>query len=297
LLTTVSLKTGTVDDNKTDMTSPRTLLRAWDVYPAKQMGQNFLVDPSTAEMIVQKAAIHPEETVLEIGAGLGALTIPTARAAGKVIAVEKDGRITGLLKTELLSNGLENVEILQQNILDVDIEKIGAGQKMVVIGNLPYNISSQILVLLIRSKKILSRAILMFQKEFCQRLMAHPGGREYGRITVMLRYCSEISRLAIVKPNMFFPRPRIDSEVIEVKFSDKPQYGNVSEDLLFLVIKSAFSKRRKTLKNSLSQGWLDIDANQAANMLAKAGINPSRRAETLDVDEFVKLTAAYKTLL
>lgn len=279
------------------MTSPRTLLRAWNVYPAKQMGQNFLVDPSTAEMIIQKTAIRPEETVLEIGAGLGALTIPAARAAGKVIAVEKDRRITGLLKTELLSNELENVEIIEKNIFDVDIEKIEANQKLVVIGNLPYNISSQILVMLIRSKKILSRAVLMFQKEFCQRLMARPGGREYGRITVMLRYCSEISRLAVVRPNMFYPRPRIDSEVIEVRFIDKPQCGTVSEDLLFLVIKSAFSKRRKTLRNSLSQGWLDIDSVQAADMLDKAGINPSRRAETLDVDEFIKLAAVYKSVL
>ncbi len=294
---TVRLKTGMVDANKPGMTSPQTLLRAWNIYPSKQMGQNFLVDPSTAEMIIAKAAIRPEETVLEIGSGLGALTIPAAKAARKVIAVEKDRRIMDLLKTELLSHGLNNIEILQKNILDVDIGKTSADGKMVVIGNLPYNISSQILVMLIRSKKYISRAVLMFQKELCQRLTAQPGGRQYGRITVMLRYCSEITRIAGVKSNMFFPRPSIDSEVIEIRFINKPQYEVVSEDHLFLVIKSAFSKRRKTLKNSLSQSWLDIDSNQAADLLEKSGIDPSRRAETLEIDDFVKLTAAYEAVL
>ncbi|MDP2862491.1 MAG: 16S rRNA (adenine(1518)-N(6)/adenine(1519)-N(6))-dimethyltransferase RsmA [Desulfobacterales bacterium] len=274
------------------MTSPRTLLSAWNLSPKKQFGQNFLTDPKTAEMIVSRSGISKEDIVLEIGAGLGALTVPLALAAEKVYAVEKDINLLPLLRTELLAKNIDNVSIMNENILDTDIESTAVkhGRKIVVIGNLPYNISSQVLVKLIIQRKCLSRAVLMFQKELSERICAKPGSKDYGRISVMLRYCADIDKIADVKASLFFPKPKIDSQIIEIKFKESQDFPADDEKFFFSVIKAAFGKRRKTLKNSLSGSELGIDAQTAVSALNIAGIDPARRAETLTVEEFVKLS-------
>ena len=274
------------------MTSPRILLSSHGVYAKKQLGQHFLSDPSTADMIIDHSGISPEDIVLEIGAGLGALTIPLACTAEKVYAVEKDHRIIELLKTELHTLGISNVVLIEKNILKVDIKTLAenANKKIIVIGNLPYNISSQILIQLINTRKSVNKAILMFQKELAQRITAQPDCKDYGRLTVMLRYCADIKRLAEVKASLFFPRPKVDSEVLEIIFKNIIKYPAKDELFLFKVIKAAFSKRRKTLKNSLLGSELHMDVETAVQVLENADINPSRRAETLTVQEFVKLS-------
>ncbi|TRZ50342.1 ribosomal RNA small subunit methyltransferase A [bacterium] len=276
------------------MTSPRTLLSAWTLSPKKQFGQNFLSDPKTAEMIVSRSGISKEDIVLEIGAGLGALTVPLALAAEKVYAVEKDINLLPLLRSELLAKNIDNVSIMNENILDTDIESTAVkhGRKIVVIGNLPYNISSQVLVKLIIQRKCLSRAVLMFQKELSERICAKPGGKDYGRISVMLRYCADIDKIADVKASLFFPKPKIDSQIIEIRFKESPDFPADNEKFLFSVVKAAFGKRRKTLKNSLSGSELEIDAKTAVSALNIAGIDPVRRAETLTIEEFVRLSNA-----
>jgi len=276
------------------MTSPRTLLSAWTLSPKKQFGQNFLSDPKMAEMIVSRSGILKEDIVLEIGAGLGALTVPLALAAEKVYAVEKDINLLPLLKSELLAKNIDNVSIMNENILETDIESTAAkhGRKIVVIGNLPYNISSQVLVKLIIQRSCLSRAILMFQKELSERICAKPGCKDYGRISVMLRYCADIGKIADVKASLFFPKPKIDSQIIEIKFKEGQDFPADDEKFFFSVIKAAFGKRRKTLKNSLSGSELEIDAQTAVSALNSAGIDPARRAETLTVEEFVRLSNA-----
>ncbi|MFO7667684.1 MAG: 16S rRNA (adenine(1518)-N(6)/adenine(1519)-N(6))-dimethyltransferase RsmA [Desulfobacterales bacterium] len=276
------------------MTSPRTLLAALNLSPKKQFGQNFLSDPSTAEMIVSRSCISKEDIILEIGAGLGALTVPLALASEKVYAVEKDINLLPILKNELLAKHIDNVDIIGENILETDIEGRAArhGRKILVIGNLPYNISSQVLIRLIIQRRYVSRAILMFQKELSERICAKPGGKDYGRISVMLRYCSYISKIADVKASLFFPKPVIDSQIIEIRFKDNPDFPADDEKFFFRVIKAAFGKRRKTLRNSLSGSELGIDAQTAVSALNNAGIDPSRRAETLTVEEFVKLSNA-----
>ncbi len=275
-----------------DMTSPRTLLTAWNLRPKKQLGQNFLSDPSTAEMIAARSGILPEDVVLEIGAGLGALTMPVARIAKKVYAVEKDRQLIGLLQTELLANSLSNVVLTEENILKFDIEALAenAGRKLVVMGNLPYNISSQVLVQLVQSRNAASRAILMFQKELAQRIAASPGCKDYGRLTVMLRYCSEIKTLANISASVFFPKPGVDSQVLEIQFKEMPEYPADDEAFLFRVIKAAFGQRRKTLRNALAGSEFRMDPGTAHEVLKHAGIDPSRRAETLEVREFVELS-------
>lgn len=276
------------------MTSPRTLLRAWELFPKKQLGQNFLSDPSTARMIVSRGETGPDDIIFEIGAGLGALTVPLSAAAKKVFSVEKDDRLISLLETELALYKADNVHLLHRDILSVDIPEIAAGEseKLLVFGNLPYNISSQILIKLMESRQHISRCILMFQKELAQRLMAPPRTKDYGRISVMLQYCSQIRHLATIQAHLFYPKPKVDSEVIEIDFSKPSPHTAADEAFLFQVIKAAFSKRRKTLKNALSTSELGINAAAVSCALDTAGIDPSRRAEALDVAEFVKMAEA-----
>lgn len=273
------------------MTSPRVLLNGWQIRPKKQLGQNFLSSPGIAEKIVAKAGLTRDDTVLEIGAGLGALTIPLARTVRNVFAVETDRRITPLLKTELMAAGLENVEIIEQDILQLDIAALAerVNGRFTVMGNLPYHISSQVLIRLIHHRKWVDRAVLMFQKELAQRLMAVPGGKRYGRLTVMLTYAATVQRLLELTADQFFPKPKIASTVLKVVF--QPHESKVrDEPLLYDVIKAAFGQRRKTLKNSLSGSFLNIAPQAAESALTKAGIDPKRRAETLSVAEFINLT-------
>ena len=277
------------------MTSPRILLAAYNLHPKKQLGQNFLSDPSTAKMIATLSGITSEDVVLEIGAGLGALTIPIAQTAKKVYAIEKDRRLIDLLKTEILVNRLSNVELMEVNILKFDINRLAenVGHKILIIGNLPYNISSQIIVKLIKSRSAVTRAVFMFQKELSQRITAQPGCKDYGRLTVMLGYCAKIKKLADVKASLFFPKPKVDSQLLEIRFLETIKYPANDEALLFRVIKGAFCQRRKTLKNALAGSELNIDAKTAQNMLDKAGIDPSLRAEALTISQFVTLSNVF----
>ncbi len=273
------------------MTSPKALLRAWNLRPKKKLGQHFLVDPSTADMIARHSRISSADTVIEIGAGLGALTIPVARMAKRVYAVEKDSQLIQLLKPELWAHKLTNVDIIEKNILDVDLQMLAekSDLPLVVVGNLPYNISSQVLVKLIEERRNVNRAILMFQKELARRITASPGNKDYGRLTVMLAYCAEIKSLTTVTASLFYPAPKIDSEVVEINFDIRRHYPPHDEKMLFQVIKAAFGNRRKTLRNALASSSLQIKPLIAKQALIAAGIDPGRRAETLDVSEFVAL--------
>jgi 16S rRNA (adenine1518-N6/adenine1519-N6)-dimethyltransferase len=281
------------------MTSPKALLKAWNLRPKKKLGQHFLVDPSTAEMIVRRSRVASKDTVMEIGAGLGALTIPLAKIAGRVYAVETDPQLTELLKTELLVHKLRNVEIIEKNILRVYIHALAKklDHRLIVMGNLPYNISSQVLIQLIESRDHVTRAILMFQKELARRITSIPGNKDYGRLTVMLSYCAEIKSIATIASSLFYPAPKIDSEVVEVNFDVSRAYPPHDETMLFQVIKAAFGNRRKTLKNALSASGLQIDPQVAQQALAAAGIDPGRRAETLDAAEFVALQISLAQVL
>lgn len=274
------------------MTSPRALLTAWNIQAKKQLGQNFLNDPNVARAIVDKAGIGADDVVLEIGPGLGAITVPAARAARRVIAVDKDGRLIGLLRTELLAAGIDNVEIREADILRVDLVSIAreAGRPLVVMGNLPYNISSQVAVQLIRARQRVDRAVLMLQKEMAQRICAGPGSRDYGRLSVMLGYCADTKVLMQVRAPLFFPAPKVDSTVVGIRFANPPPVPADDEDLLFQVVKAAFGKRRKTLRNALSQSDLNLEPAVSEQLLKAAQIDPMRRAESLSVAEFVRLS-------
>jgi len=279
------------------MRSPQLLLKIHDLRPQKQRGQNFLVDPATAQMIVDRAHVQPEDIVVEIGPGLGALTLPLARAARTIIAIEKDRNLAKILCEELRAAGMDNVQVIAADVLQVDLAALArdAGRPITVVGNLPYNISSQIVIQLIPARREVPRAVLMFQKELAARLRAAPGGRDYGRITAMLQYCAAIRSLAVVPAKRFFPSPRVDSEVREICFHEATSYPPHDEDRLFRLIAAAFGQRRKTLKNALSSG-LQIRTETAGQALVQAGIDPVRRAETLSPEEFVLLEISLQHL-
>jgi 16S rRNA (adenine1518-N6/adenine1519-N6)-dimethyltransferase len=204
-----------------------------------------------------------------------------------------------LLKTELLVHKLNNVEIVKKNILRVDIHTLAKklDHRLIVMGNLPYNISSQVLIQLIESRDHVKRAILMFQKELARRITASPGNKDYGRLTVMLSYCAEIKTIVSIASSLFYPAPKIDSEVVEVNFDVSRAYPPHDENMLFQVIKAAFGNRRKTLRNALSASGLHIDPQIAQQALEAAGIDPRRRAETLDAAEFVALQISLAQVL
>ena len=294
---TLNLQPGTFEPQK--MTSPKTLLTAWNIKAKKQLGQHFLADPSTADMIVARAKISSDDIVLEIGAGLGALTIPLAKAAAKVYAVEKDQRLYDLLKAELLVQKVSNATLIPKDILQLDYQPIyeESGRRLIVFGNLPYNISSQIIINLIRARNFVQRAILMFQKELAQRLIAQPGSKDYGRLTVMLHYCANVKTIASIGASVFFPAPKIASEILELDFEKAVDYPEHDEAMLFQVIKAAFGNRRKTLKNALAASGLRINPKTAKQALESAGIDASRRAETLSATEFIALQISLSEML
>jgi 16S rRNA (adenine1518-N6/adenine1519-N6)-dimethyltransferase len=277
-----------------NMISPKALLNIRKIRAKKKWGQHFLTQQSMAEKIVARSNVSSSDRVLEIGSGLGALTLPLARAAGKVYAIERDAEMVELLKTELLSKKISNVVLLNQDILRIDLFTLleSETEKITVVGNLPYNISSQIIIKLIKSRQVISKAVVMVQKELAQRLTSAPSCKEYGRLTVLINYCSDVKKIAEVAGSSFFPKVAVDSEVLEIVFKDRPDVSVIHEGFLFRVVKAGFSKRRKTLKNALVGSELSINAEAVVHSLQQAGIDPTRRAETLTTAEFAKLTDA-----
>ena len=274
------------------MTAPQTLLKAWNLHARKELGQNFLKEAVVAERIVERADLGPQDEVLEIGAGLGMMTVAAARRAGRLTAVEKDSQLVPLLRAELLLHGLSHVRVCQENILKAPLAQLAepVQRPLVVIGNLPYNISSQIVVKLIQERRWVDRAVLMFQKELAERLCAGPGGRTYGRLSVMLQYCANLTRLFDVRATQFHPQPKVDSTVLEIRFKSVIDDPVCDEQLMTRVVQAAFGQRRKTLRNALCGGLLPLSSPDAVQALDACGIDPRRRAETLSVSEFVALT-------
>ena len=274
--------------------APWKLLKDRQLRPKKALGQNFLVDPSTSALIIRKSGVGPEDSVLEIGAGLGALTLPLSRTAKAVYAVEKDEALARLLQEQCREQGTTNVWLENRDIFDVDPAALCAGQNegLRVFGNLPYYISSQLLIYLVRFRSCIRQADLMFQKEVAQRLTAVPGTKSYSRLSVIMQYYTEISRTATVSAHLFWPLPKVDSEVLQFRFRPSPEPVLRDESRFLAVVKAAFGKRRKTLQNALLASELGAGREALLQAFAETGIDPQSRAETLTVEQFVHLANA-----
>lgn len=257
----------------------------------KALGQNFLVDGNVLANIVKAAGISPEDMVLEVGPGRGALTTRLAEAAARVVAVEYDRDLVPLLRNEL--GGYQSLEIINADILRLDLQEAlgySAGDKWKVVANLPYNISSQILFRFIEERAMFSELLLMLQKEVGDRLLAPPSCKDYGVLTVFCRLYFDVERVMSVKPASFRPVPKVDSAVLRFRVLGKPRV-DVGDEMLFRrVVKASFAQRRKTLLNCLK--GLDAPGAEAGlrRVLEGAGIDPRRRGETLSLEDFALLT-------
>ncbi|MCD6297776.1 MAG: ribosomal RNA small subunit methyltransferase A [Deltaproteobacteria bacterium] len=262
--------------------------------PKKRLGQHFLVDHGIIEQIISRAGFQPSDMVLEIGPGQGALTFPLARSVGHVVAVEKDTRLAGLLEEKLSRAGIDNVTLVNEDILKWEFNELPnlSSEKIQVIGNLPYNISSPFLEKLIDNRNLVSRAVLMFQLEVARRLTASPGSKAYGAMTLMVRYHARPTAFFEVSAEAFFPRPKVNSMVLELDLERPYPRRAVHDADLKRVVKGAFAHRRKTVLNSLKGFFPSWNREMILEAMRKCGIDPGTRAETLDMDEFLCLGTA-----
>jgi 16S rRNA (adenine1518-N6/adenine1519-N6)-dimethyltransferase len=262
--------------------------------PQKRLGQHFLADRAVVRKMIDLMALDGSEIVLEIGPGLGALTFPLAERVGRVVAVEKDQRLFHLLSERLKMEGIQNVTLLHHDILKVDLLALtgGGSGKIRVVGNLPYNISSPMLEMVILERERVERAVFMLQLEVAQRLAAKPGNKAYGALTVWVQYHALVRLLFPVSRKAFYPVPKVDSMVVELDFQ-RPHPKRTPDVTHFRkVIKAAFSHRRKTILNAMAGTGGIWDKKVLGRAMDQCAVDPGRRAETLDLDEFLCLAAA-----
>jgi 16S rRNA (adenine1518-N6/adenine1519-N6)-dimethyltransferase len=256
----------------------------------KSLGQNFLVDANVLARIVKTVDVNPEERILEIGPGKGALTELLCRTAKHVVAVELDRRMVAFLLEKFSQTS--NVEVVADDILGTDLNRLLLGRwsgKWKAAANLPYNISSQVLFKFIDNRNLFSELVLMLQKEVGERLIARPCTKEYGILSVFCQMYFDISRELLVKPGSFRPIPKVDSLVLKFRVLESPRV-EVGDELFFrTVVKSAFSQRRKTLWNCLRSAFPLIVENVLMDIFHDCGVDPRRRGETLSLDEFALL--------
>lgn len=273
------------------ISSPQTVLRRLGLRPEKARGQHFLLHPHQARRIVASLDLSPRETVVEVGPGLGALTVLLAQEARRVVALEVDPALAAYLQKELLA-GAPQVEIICQDVLRFDILRLSreVGEPVAVVGNLPYQITSPLLFKLAAEKAGVSRAVLMMQQEVGGRLAAAPGSKDYGILTVLLQYHFALTRLFSLGPANFYPPPQVTSVVVRLE-PREPEPQARDEAWLAQVVKAAFSSRRKTLRNTLAARGtaLGLPAPEVLAALKALQIDPGRRGETLSVPQFVTL--------
>ncbi|RLA90411.1 MAG: hypothetical protein DRG58_02240 [Deltaproteobacteria bacterium] len=274
--------------------SPKVLCRRLGLRPKKSLGQHFLLHPDQARRIVAALELGGSETVVEIGAGLGALTVFLAQAAAQIIALEMDAQLAQGLRSEVLAT-FPNVKVITQDALNFDFLGLSRslGHPLAVIGNLPYQITSPLLFKLIGEKPAISTMVFMVQQEVGQRLLAGPGSKDYGILSVLLQYHTRMERLFTLGPNNFYPPPQVDSLVLRLQ-PDGTTLPAEDQSFLTRVVKLTFSQRRKTLKNTLAAQAAELGSTpeQILNTLEQLAIDPQRRAETLSVDDFVRLSNA-----
>lgn len=254
--------------------------------PKKRFGQNFLTDPGYASRIVELASLSPDDTVIEIGPGRGAITKLLAETGCRVIALEVDRDLLDNLRESFSGN--DKVEVIETDALKFDFATLDVKGKIKVVANLPYNVATPILFHLFENRKLIERMVLMFQLEVGKRIVAKPGGKDYGALSIFPQLYSDVSIAFKLPPGAFFPPPKIFSAVLSFELLVKPRYAVKDLNSLEKLVKTAFSQRRKKLSNSVKNllpKGADIDA-----LFTRAGIDASKRPEELTVEEFCRLS-------
>ncbi|WP_309241452.1 16S rRNA (adenine(1518)-N(6)/adenine(1519)-N(6))-dimethyltransferase RsmA [Domibacillus sp. PGB-M46] len=260
----------------------------------KSLGQNFLIDPNILQRITETAELTKETGVIEIGPGIGALTEHLARSAGKVVAFEIDQRLLPILDETLAP--YDNVTVINEDVLKADVkgvvEREFAGfDRLMVVANLPYYVTTPIIMKLLEDKIPVNGFVVMLQKEVGDRISARPSSKEYGSLSIAVQYYTEASIAFIVPKTVFMPPPNVDSAIIKLDVRSKPAVSVEDEDFFFLVTRTSFAQRRKTILNNLVNGLPGGKEKKEAitEALEEAGIEPSRRGETLSLAEFAAL--------
>ena len=260
---------------------------------SKGLGQNFLINPTVCPRMAEMGNAKPGWGIIEIGAGVGVLTAELARRADKVVCIEIDSRLLPVLDETLAE--FDNIKIVNEDVLKVDlhrlIEQEFAGMPVAVCANLPYYITSPIIMNLLESRLPISSLTVMVQKEAAQRICAMPGSREVGAVSIAVRYYCEPKVLFQVSRGSFMPAPDVDSTVIRLDIRKQPTVDVKREEDFFRVVKAAFSQRRKTLSNTLSSG-LSMNKTQIAELLERAGVASNLRAEQLSMQQFADIANA-----
>jgi len=284
------LSSGARKGELTRLSGPRFPAQKYTLKPKKKLGQHFLKETKIIEQILACANFERSSHVLEIGPGLGALTLPLAKRVQHVFAVEKDQDLARAMKKKIEAAGIDNVTIIAEDILKFSFNELETEKNLYVIGNLPYNISSPFLEKLIQNRHHVIRAVLTFQLEFAKRLVAGPGSREYGALSVLVRYHALVSPLIEIPKEAFFPRPKVGSMVVELDFTKPYPVKGGTEQNFRRIVRAAFSSRRKILANSLKGSFPSLSPDYIVKCLVDCGINPRDRAERLDIDDFLRLS-------
>ena len=258
----------------------------------KKFGQNFLIDTGVLERIIEESHITKDDCVLEIGPGIGTMTQYLAENAGKVIAVEIDKALIPILADTL--SAYDNVRIINDDILKVDINKIceeeNGGRPIKVVANLPYYITTPIIMGLFESHVPLESITIMVQKEVADRMQCGPGKKDYGALSLAVQYYAKPEIVANVPPNCFMPRPNVGSAVIRLSRYSEPPVAVNDEKYMFKLIRASFNQRRKTLVNGLQSGGLGITKEQIQDAIAQMNLSPTIRGEALTLDQFAELS-------
>ncbi|MCJ7842917.1 16S rRNA (adenine(1518)-N(6)/adenine(1519)-N(6))-dimethyltransferase RsmA [Lederbergia sp. NSJ-179] len=259
----------------------------------KSLGQNFLIDPNILRNITDAAGLTKTSGAIEIGPGIGALTEHLAKSCQKVLAFEIDGRLLPILEDTL--SPYPNVEILHQDVLKADLkalitEKLHDIQDIMVVANLPYYVTTPIIMKLLEERLPLRGMVVMLQKEVADRIAAGPGTKEYGSLSIAIQYYTIPETVMIVPKTVFMPQPNVDSAVIRLRTRERPVVQVLNEVFFFDIIRKSFAQRRKTLLNNLSNGFGKEKKELILEVLHKTNIDPKRRGETLSIEEFGKLS-------
>ena len=263
----------------------RHILKTFGLKLGKRLGQNFLIEPTVVDDIVAAAEIAPGEQVLEIGAGLGALTQGLLEAGATVKTVELDKKLPPILAHTLM--GYDNLTIIQGDILKTDIAALTERKPFKVTANLPYYITTPIIFALLNQNLPITKLVFMIQKEVAERIVAPPSTKDYGSLSVAVNYYADVKLVRTVSPNCFMPPPNVESAVICLDVLPNRRVKVSDEDRFFRIVRASFAQRRKTLSNALKGGGFSPE--DIAAMLARSGIDGSRRGETLSIDEFAAL--------
>lgn len=261
----------------------------------KRYGQNFLIDPQVLERIIRAAEIGPDDFVLEIGPGIGTMTQALCEAARSVTAVEIDRNLIPILGETL--DGYHNVTVLQEDVLDMDIRQLAeeknGGKPIKIVANLPYYITTPIVLKLLESEVPLQSITIMVQREVAERMCAAPGTKDYGALTLAIRYYTEPEIRCFVPPNCFMPRPKVGSAVVRLTRHETPSVETKDVPQLFKLIRASFNQRRKTLQNGIANSPdFSLSREEIASCIASCGFSPTVRGETLTLEEFARLSDA-----